>query len=196
MAENSHERRTVVSLAALFEGGLVVLALALDWARGGSICRQLQPDFRNLSLGVIACLPMLALFLVCIRWPVGPLASILEFTRNVILPMFRPCTFLDLAVICVLAGFGEEMLFRGVIQDGLTRWMGTWWALVLAGIIFGLVHSITPSYVVLAAMIGCYLGWIYLLQANLIAVVVAHALYDFVALVFLTRIWRPAPDGQ
>jgi membrane protease YdiL (CAAX protease family) len=41
--------------------------------------------------------------------------------------------------------------------------------------------------VVLAAAIGLYLGWLFDLSGNLLLVIVAHALYDFVILVYLQR---------
>ena len=57
-------------------------------------------------------------------------------------------------------------------------------------------NLITPTYGVLAALIGVYLGWVWLASGNLLAPVVAHALYDFVALVVLVRgpKWSDVPD--
>ena len=72
------------------------------------------------------------------------------------------CTVADLALISLLAGLGEELLFRGLIQDGLVGWLGPWPALVLTSVLFGLMHPITPGYAVLATLAGAYLGWVYL----------------------------------
>jgi membrane protease YdiL (CAAX protease family) len=122
-----------------------------------------------------------------IRWPVGPLARIKDFSEAVLREFFTSSTVLDLALISVAAGLGEEMLFRGVLQPVFARWLGPALGLFLASVLFGLLHPITLTYVVLAALVGVYLGWLYELSGNLLVVIVTHALYDFVMLVYLTR---------
>jgi membrane protease YdiL (CAAX protease family) len=54
-------------------------------------------------------------------------------------------------------------------------------------VIFGLLHPITPGYILIAGLMGAYLGGLWMLNGNLLTVMVAHALYDFVALVLLLR---------
>jgi membrane protease YdiL (CAAX protease family) len=79
------------------------------------------------------------------------------------------------------------MLFRGVLQQAFGNWLPVWGAIAAAALLFGLLHAVTTTYAVLAALVGAYLGWLYFLTGNLLAPIVAHALYDFVALVYLTR---------
>ena len=105
----------------------------------------------------------------------------------------------QLGVISFLAGLGEEMLFRGLLQDGLAHWLGNsfglgeaaglWLAVGLASTLFGLLHWISPFYALVAGLIGAYLGWWRVQSGNLLGPIVAHALYDFVALVYLTKLW-------
>jgi membrane protease YdiL (CAAX protease family) len=64
---------------------------------------------------------------------------------------------------------------------------------VVASVLFGLVHAITRAYVVIAALFGAYLGWLWLVTGDLTVPIVVHALYDFLVLVYLMR--RPAPTG-
>ncbi|MBM4076959.1 MAG: CPBP family intramembrane metalloprotease, partial [Planctomycetes bacterium] len=54
---------------------------------------------------------------------------------------------------------------------------------------FGLAHSITPLYALLASLLGLYLGIIFIALGteNLIAPIVAHSLYDFVAFLVVRR---------
>ena len=53
---------------------------------------------------------------------------------------------------------------------------------------FGGMHAITFSYVVLATLVGVYLGCVWLwADHNLLAIVITHALYDFIALLWLLR---------
>ncbi len=93
----------------------------------------------------------------------------------------------------MLAGVGEEMLFRGVFQAAFEFWSDSpWVALALASVVFGLMHAVTGGYVVLATLMGAFLGWLWLINGNLLTVVVAHGLYDFLALLYLLR-WRETP---
>ncbi len=107
----------------------------------------------------------------------------------------------ELGLIAMLAGLAEELLFRGVVQVALARVLPEGGALVVASAAFGLAHFVTPTYAVLAAVAGLYLGALYLLQGSLLVPVIAHALYDFLALLYLVRRFRaslltPAPPAD
>ena len=95
-------------------------------------------------------------------------------------------------MIAALAGLGEEMLFRGVIQAAVGGWIGgdagQWIALAAAAVLFALAHSITVMYLVLAGLIGLYLGGLWLATGNLLVPIIAHGLYDFVALAYFVKI--------
>jgi membrane protease YdiL (CAAX protease family) len=130
---------------------------------------------------------MLGVGVALARWPVGPLAHIRRFFNEVARPIFEPLTVPDLAVVSLVAGLGEELLVRGVIQAALARWLGDWSGLLLASALFGLLHPITKTYAVLAALAGVYLGLVWMLTGNLLVVIIAHAVYDFVMLTWLLR---------
>jgi membrane protease YdiL (CAAX protease family) len=185
-------RRPLVLLAILFEGGLGVIAWLIGWWTGIPTWETIHWQGRDFVWGIAGSLPMLLIFWACLRWPWGPLQAIKRFSERIIRPLFRPCTVLDLAVISLVAGIGEEMLFRGFLQTFFCQHMETWLGVVLASLAFGLMHPFSAIYVVLATGVGIYLGWLFLLTENLLVVILIHGLYDFVALVFITR-W---PLGQ
>jgi membrane protease YdiL (CAAX protease family) len=185
--EHEWQRRNLLLMAFGFEGGLALLAWVLGWLLGYPAFSTLNWNTQGVFWGLVACLPMLVLFLICLRWPVGPLAGIKQFADEVIRPVFTPCSWLDLALISLLAGIGEELLFRGVIQGALGDWLGPWLGLALASLLFGVVHWITPTYALLATVMGAYLGWAWLASGNLLVVIVAHAVYDWVALLVLVH---------
>jgi membrane protease YdiL (CAAX protease family) len=187
MLDEPPRHREVLLLALLAEGGLAALALGLGWLIGSPPWQSLHWDLQDILLGVAATLPLLLIFLLCVRWPVGPLAQIKAFAEEVIKPWFSSCTLFDLAVIALLAGFGEELLFRGVLQDAFSRWLNPWLALALASVLFGLLHLITPTYAMLAGLMGGYLGWLYVRTGNLLVAIIAHALYDFFALTYFVK---------
>jgi membrane protease YdiL (CAAX protease family) len=191
-------RRQLVLMAALTEGGLAVVACALGWLLAVYPWERLHFEPAALLQGLIITLPMVVLFFACVWIPVGPLGRIKQFVDQVVKPMFRKCTILDLALIALLAGIGEEMLFRGVLQPYFVSWLeeSPWVGIVLASILFGFAHPITPGYVVLAALVGLYLGWFAYYFDNLVEVILAHALYDFIGLVYLVRFEKEEPVSQ
>jgi membrane protease YdiL (CAAX protease family) len=187
----------VLLLGVAFEGGLGLLAWAMAWLVGQPLWEELHWDLGGLGLGIAVTLPMLALFLACLRWPIGPLARIKQFSEEVVRPLFGPCSIFDLALIALLAGFGEELFFRGFCQELLSNWLTPWGGVAVASILFGLMHPITPAYVVLATVLGIYLGVVQLTSENLLVVIVAHALYDWLALLILLRQPAAGPhDGR
>ena len=179
-------------LAAAFEGGLVVVALALGWLVGQKPLESFRWTPADAGWGVAATLPPLVLLWLCLKCPLRPTKQLVRVVDTQLLPLFRDCHIFDLAVISVLAGLGEEMLFRGVIQqavaDAVSGQAGPWIGLAVAAILFGLAHRITTAYAVLAGLLGLYLGGVWLITDNLLVPIMAHALYDFLALVYLVRI--------
>ena len=57
--------------------------------------------------------------------------------------------------------------------------------MIVLSLLFGLAHALTRTYAVLATLVGFYLGFLFWLTGNLLAPILAHAVYDFVALVYL-----------
>jgi membrane protease YdiL (CAAX protease family) len=180
-------RRDTMLLSIGFEGGLVVLAWLLGWLLGHPPLERIHASWRDAALGVAASFPLLLGLWLCVRWPIGPLRRIKQFSDEFIRPIFRPCTVFDLAIISLLAGLGEEMLFRGVIQGAIGGWLGDWAGVVIAAVLFGLLHLITPTYAVLATLCGLYFGLLVLLEDNLLVAIVPHGLYDFIALLYLAH---------
>jgi membrane protease YdiL (CAAX protease family) len=131
---------------------------------------------------------MIALFLAGSRFPVGPLRTIKELLLELLGPSLAACRWYDLLLVATVAGFSEELLFRGVLQPLL--------GLIWSNVLFGLAHAVTVSYAVLAGLIGGYLGWMLSASGNLLAPIIAHALYDFLAFLAVAREWRQSAAGS
>jgi membrane protease YdiL (CAAX protease family) len=185
--EPTPDRQAIVSLAIGVEGGLILLAWLVGWLTDHPPLETFSWTARGALWGLLATLPLLVVALIMLRWPVGPLGRIKEFSERVLRPVLAPCSVLDFLGISVLAGLGEEMLFRGVFQAFFADWLPFWAALLLASVLFGLLHSVTPAYAALATLMGAYLGWLWVYTGNLLVPVVAHALYDFLVLLYLMR---------
>ncbi len=182
------DRPWIVGLAIAVEGGLIVLAELLGRLLGRPPVALFHfADGTGWLWGLAATLPMTVLFLAIVRWPVGPLRAIQRFTEDVLRPVLAPCTVVDLLGISALAGLGEEMLFRGVLQGALQEIVPIWLAVSLAALLFGVLHAVTFTYAVLATLMGAYLGGVWLVADNLVAPVFTHGLYDFLVLLYLMR---------
>lgn len=172
----------------MLEAGLVPLAYGLGWLAGVDPGASLRWDMMALAQGVGATVPLVGLFALLLtldRW--GPLGRIRRTVEALLGPLMAAARPVELVALCVLAGVGEELLFRGFLQAWLARWIGSTGGLLLGGVVFGLAHAITPLYAALAGAIGVYLGWVWMALGNLLVPVVGHALYDLVALVWLMR---------
>jgi membrane protease YdiL (CAAX protease family) len=188
MSEPAPGPDRVVVLGGLFETGLAVAALLGAWLFEVPLGDYLAWDAADAALGAAAALPLLPFFWLCLHVPLPRLHRIRELSRDLIRPLFEACSLVELALISLLAGVAEELLFRGTLQLALSAGLDDrWTGLVLASVAFGLAHAITPTYAILATAMGGYLGAIFLCTDNLLAAIVAHAVYDFVALVYLTR---------
>lgn len=176
---------------ALFEGALVPAAILFGWLLGRPPLATFSFNLNDALLGVAATVPLLVVFWLCLVIPFRPFQNITQILDEMLVPSFRDCAVIQLLIIAALAGVGEEMLFRGVIQASAAVEIGgphgVWLGLLIAAVLFGLLHPITPTYAILAGLIGLYLGGIWLVCGNLLTPVVTHGLYDFVALMYLVK---------
>jgi membrane protease YdiL (CAAX protease family) len=185
-------RRRLLGATLLLEGAILVLALGLRaWL---DLDRDAPVDFGMPALrwGVAATLAPLAFLWWSARTGWGPVHRLHDRVLQLVRTLFAHATVIDVAVVSTLAGVGEELLFRGVLQALLTRLAGFWVGWIVASVVFGLAHMITPMYVVVVIGIGLYLGALLQGFDNLAVPIVVHALYDFVALVYLMRRALPA----
>jgi membrane protease YdiL (CAAX protease family) len=128
-----------------------------------------------------------------LRSKAGPVRRLIALVLEHLGPMVAEQSLAGLAALAVVAGVSEEVLFRGVIQPGLARWLPAGAALMITSLLFGLVHFASRTYAIFAALMGVYLGVLFHLAGNLFAPMIAHAAYDFVALVWVARRYAVYP---
>ncbi|WP_206028441.1 CPBP family intramembrane glutamic endopeptidase [Thalassoroseus pseudoceratinae] len=176
---------------ALFvEGGLVVLGAGLAFFTG--LWDEIRIEWTSMAVlaGVSWTIPLLLVYGVIDRFPVGGLRDVQDFLWNTFGPILRQMRWYDILLISILAGWGEELVFRGVLQTQVEHWGWPQPAVWLTtNLIFGLMHAVTPWYVVLAAIAGCYFSFLLDVtgERNLLVPIIVHALYDFVVLMYIAR---------
>jgi membrane protease YdiL (CAAX protease family) len=167
------------------EAGLLVLAWGLGWWLQIPPLARFDFGLAPAALGIVATVPMLLglAWILTSRWP--PAYKLVTLVSERLAPLLAGRSRSQLALLAVLAGVAEEVLFRGVVQVGLARVFSEPLALVSTSVIFGLAHFASPAYALMAGLVGLYLGALFLLQGSLLVPILAHALYDFVALLAL-----------
>ena len=85
----------------------------------------------------------------------------------------------------IMAGVGEELLFRGILLRLLEAWLGSWWALAVTAVLFGAMHlsnaGATPvGAAAIALEAGILLGACYLVTRRLWLAIGLHAAWNFV----------------
>jgi membrane protease YdiL (CAAX protease family) len=181
-----------VILGASFEFGLAALAIVLASWLAVPLFDEFAWRPAGIARGISASVPLFIVFYFLVRRPIGPLGHIRRFFDEVLRPILGECSLAELALLSLAAGVGEETLFRGVLQEMLAGWMHPWLALALASLLFGLLHPISLTYVIIASLFGVYLGICWMASRDLLLVVTAHGLYDFLALAYLLRIYQPS----
>lgn len=174
-------------LGCVFETLLGLGALVLGFWLDVRWYELLGFSAANVAAGVAFAFPLLAFFGWAMHSRLRPLAQIRELLDERFVPLLGYWSVGQIGLLSLLAGIGEEALFRGSLQAGLTPALGPLAAGALAAVAFGLGHAITPAYAVLATLVGALLGWEAHVTGGLLAPILTHALYDFVALLYLRR---------
>ena len=143
--------------------------------------------------GFVYTLPLvgLAFVLDLVEDKVPALQDVTKATQRSVLSLlggtFKPILgTVTATVLGMAAGFGEEMLFRGILQYELfARWnCPAVLSVGVSSVLFGALHAVTPMYAALAAMASVYFGFLYVATNNLAVPILCHALYDVGALLY------------
>ncbi len=199
-----HSPDDVFVAAVLFELALGGLALILGWMLGPDArtmipepaLEAIWPVVTGILYGVLAAIPVLILIEIVRRIPCEPVRELERLSDDGMFKTLLSLSSLELILISICAGVGEELLFRGWLlywlagfqvggPEPTTFEFGA--ALVASSIAFGLVHPITKLYVVLATLMGLYFGFLVLWTGNLLIPIAAHAAYDAAQLIITGR---------
>jgi membrane protease YdiL (CAAX protease family) len=177
-------------IATAFEGGLVLVAYVLGGWVSIDPLESLRLDVTAAFWGVLGSLLLYGLFMVSERMEAT--RAIREFLIDKMGGLLASCSRLELLYLGCLAGLTEEILFRGVLQTWLERDWGWAGGLIFSNLIFALVHWITPTYALLAGLCGLFLGFMLDIgpERNLLAPILTHAIYDFLAFIVVAQAWR------
>lgn len=181
-------RRHLILIAFAFEGGLGLLGVAIAWLAGIPLAQQIWPLaglLQAIGTGLVATGPLVVLLLVLIRCRSRPIVDLLRQVKGLLRVLFARGNVWQVAAVALAAGFGEEILFRGALQPLVANWTSPLVGLVATSLLFGVVHAATPAYFAFATLVGFYLGGLALWTDEILSASIAHALYDFFAIIYL-----------
>lgn len=163
--------------------GLLALTMGLAWWSGIQPFRQITWSAWDFGIGVLAAVLMMSVF--------GLVGSVRKQAEEALGASLAACTWYDLALMAVLVGIIEELLFRGVLEPWIARW-NPLAAFLLVNILFGLLHAVSLAYGLVAAALG---GILSLLthsvgEFNLLRPIVAHAVYDYIGFLWIAASYR------
>ena len=95
--------------------------------------------------------------------------------------------WLALLGIGLAPGVGEELLCRGLVQKGIEPALGPGRAVVVAALVFGILHG-DPIHGVSAAILGLYLGTVVVLAGSVRAAILCHTVNNLVAVTAAARL--------
>jgi membrane protease YdiL (CAAX protease family) len=187
--------------AVFVEGGLAVLAIVIAWFAGIALREMFLLKPLHFLIAVVAVFPMLMFCRFVYMVPFKTVEFTRRFLQSVYRDFIRHCSVLQLLLVAIMSGIGEELLFRGVLQTSITQWFGGETRGIIIGIaitslLFGLVHPINKLYVFLCFVIGIYLGLLFVWTGNLIVPIIIHSLYNFVVFLAMPQLIGFSPDTQ
>jgi len=176
-------------LAVAGDGVLILAAVVLARYILGANARQI--GFRKdttgsqLLMGVLTGIALIVVSQIVSLVQVKLFGQHPEAVTEIIKQHHGTLDFLfDLASICIIAPFAEELLFRGVIFAGLAQRLPLWAAASLSGVIFGAAHLDQWGFVPLAVT-GIGLALLYDRTRSLWPNIVAHAVFNAFALLIV-----------
>lgn len=181
------DRKFLLLITALLEGGLLLVSIVLLNYSTVDLWSAVSFSWNATLAALLFSTPMFVGLFVITKSKWSPFCNINKEINEKVLPLFKNCKLLDLALIAIFAGVGEELFFRGWLQSVLINKFSVWSGILIVSLLFGIAHYISTSYATYAFLTGIYFGIIFHVSMNLYIVVLIHAVYDFIALVYLVR---------
>ena len=195
-AEDILTRDEVMRMSLIVEGGMGAAALAIGFYFGVPFAKSIHLNpfyFPEIGIGVACAIVGAMVALLAQRLPMGFARRLKVDSQKIVTRLLWQCTIPDLIGISLLAGVGEELFFRGLLQQGLIMVIPDPWVVTgIVAVLFGLLHSMSIPYIFAAAIASVGLSTLMLFTDDLVTCMVCHAVYDLILLLVLVR-QAPAP---
>ena len=169
--------------------GLILLITLFFAKQKGATLQNL--GLKKTSLKIIALVSIIAVLLILLAGIISIIEEVIigpdpmaEELIRVILPrdLLQLLTLIGISI--VLVGPAEELAFRGFIQRGFENSFGKNYGLLIASLLFGLLHGLnSPRAIIPITVISLFFGFIWQkTDGNTTACAWMHGLYDAVTI--------------
>ena len=142
----------------------------------------------NLSIENRRIIPLIVLIAIPLNLGIaGPLIELVPMTdffremmREMVLEMASDQGLLMFIALVIAAPILEELIFRGIMLDGLLRIYSPTKAVIVSSLLFGLIH-LNPAQFVGGALVGGFMGWVYVHTRSVMATILIHAVFNLTA---------------
>lgn len=175
---------TVILIYGLTAITMVIIAQMWSWFRQITLWSVIKPSCSGTLIGIVLAVAFVVAnlgFYYAVadkKW----FHAVKVFFEQILFPLLKPLSWPQMLLMSIIAGFSEELFFRGVIQADL--------GIILASLVFGLLHTYSPKiwiYGLWVVVMGISLGLVVLLTGDLFIAMVTHAVYDFLILLIILK---------
>lgn len=169
---------------------LVFLGLALVVARHSAISLWPVPTWNPIAAAIAGAIFSVLIIGLALR------GMLIDHASDRALEIILPHTKADLpmfALVCLVVGISEEVVFRGVMMQIIEPRVASWWLAVgLCTCVFALSHCVQGGWSMLVVvLVTIALHLLVRESGNLYWAITIHALYDFLAGVAYVMVIRP-----
>ena len=154
------------------------------WIVYGIRKKKTNIDSFNLTIENPRIIPLIVLAAIPLNLGIaGPLMDLIpmsDFFRNMMLELGSDQGLLMFAALVIAAPILEELIFRGIMLDGLLKIYSPVKAIVISSLFFGLIH-LNPWQFVGGALVGGFMGWVYYHTRSVLATILIHASFNLTA---------------
>jgi hypothetical protein len=122
---------------------------------------------------------VLTMAVIVIIEPLTTIIPMPEMFKEILSSMFSK-TFPAFITAVIAAPILEELIFRGIILEGLLRNYNPLKAIIITNVLFGVAH-LNPWQFIGAFFMGIFISWIYLKTRNLLLPVFIHLLNNLIS---------------
>lgn len=176
----------VVGIWWAIGGAAIVLGGWVAVVAGADLRPLLKPTPRLLALGLaagaVSVLASYGLYPLLVR--LAPWATL---ETELLYAAFRAPSLLVASIVLVPIIFGEEIVWRGVVQSTLARRLGAWGGALAAGTVYALASIAigSPLLVLISLALGLLWSLLRALTGSLVPTLVAHVAWNAVVLLWL-----------
>jgi membrane protease YdiL (CAAX protease family) len=182
-------RLPVAKLVFLVESALLAIGLLWMFVRKIPVFENIKVDKGSIILGIIMGGVVLAssgIFYLIDSFVFNlKMKNIIE---KMIYPIFSKVTFPEIIMMAVMSGIAEEFFFRGILMKEF--------GIIIASVIFGALHTSSRDTWFMgfwSALAGVFFCILYLKTGNLFVPMLAHAVNNFVGVMFIRYVYTQNP---